>query len=75
MIVIRDVRAQRAQLLFRYWFLAALFAIRDEFHQAFVPGRCGNVKGFLFDFMGIAMMSVWLGIRTPGKTWGSHLKS
>ena len=48
-------------------FLAALFAISDEFHQAFVPGRCGNARGFLFDFIGIATMATWLSIRNIHK--------
>jgi len=48
-----------------FGFLALAFAVSDEFHQAFVPGRCGNVKGFLFDFMGIGAVLSYLSIRTP----------
>ncbi len=41
-------------------FLAILFAVSDEFHQGFVPGRSGNAKGVLFDFIGIAVVITWL---------------
>lgn len=41
-------------------FLAILFAISDEIHQRFVPGRCGNAEGVLFDFIGIAVVITWI---------------
>ena len=47
--------------------LATLFAISDEIHQAFVPGRCGNVKEVLFDVIGIVaglLLMVGKGRRT-----------
>jgi VanZ like family len=27
-------------------------AVSDEYHQAFIPGRCGNINGVLFDLLG-----------------------
>jgi len=44
-------------------FLAILFAVSDEIHHGFVPGRSGNAKGVLFDFIGIAVVITWLGIK------------
>ena len=44
-------------------FLALLYAISDEVHQAFVPGRSGNIKGVVFDVIGIVAVLVWLGVR------------
>lgn len=42
---------------------ATLFAVSDEFHQAFVPGRCGNAKGVFFDVVGVGSVLIWLGIK------------
>ena len=44
-------------------FLSISYAITDEIHQLFVPGRCGNAKGVLFDLIGIASVLILLGIR------------
>ena len=44
-------------------FLAILFAIGDEIHQGFVPGRCGDAKGVLFDTIGIFWALIWLRFR------------
>jgi len=44
-------------------FLSTSYAIADDIHQLFVPGRCGNAKGVLFDVIGIVAVLIWLGIR------------
>jgi len=49
-------------------FLAILFAISDEIHQGFVPGRSGDARGVFFDSIGIASVIAWMGIRTPVKS-------
>jgi len=42
------------------WILALLYAITDEFHQSFVPGRHASVWDILlFDNLG-ALMSLWI---------------
>ena len=42
------------------WFLAVLYGLSDEFHQAFVPGRHPSLWDvILFDNFG-ALISVWL---------------
>ena len=33
-------------------FIVLVYAISDEIRQFFVPGRCGNIRGVLFDFFG-----------------------
>lgn len=54
-----DVRLSKKILLCAV--LSILCAISDELHQSFVPGRCGNVKGVLFDLAGIVVALIWLG--------------
>ncbi len=51
--------------------LSIFYAISDEAHQSFVPGRCGNVKGVLFDLAGIVLALIWLGRRQRNvmKAW------
>ena len=42
------------------WLLAVLYALTDEFHQAFVPGRHSTIWDVLiFDNFG-AMLSLWI---------------
>lgn len=42
------------------WMLAVLFAMTDEYHQTFVPGRHGTVFDVLvYDNLG-AFLSLWL---------------
>ena len=38
--------------------LLALYAILDESHQSFVPGRVSSFNDFLLDFNGIAIASL-----------------
>ena len=35
------------------------YAISDEIRQFFVPGRCGNIRGVLFDFFGAMAVLLW----------------
>lgn len=38
----------------KYLFLASyIYALSDEFHQMFVPGRTGNIQDTFFDIFGI----------------------
>lgn len=41
------------------WVLAALYAVSDEVHQLFVPGRQARVWDVLIDWLGAAM-AIWL---------------
>lgn len=42
------------------WCLAVLYAVTDEFHQSFVPGRNSSIADVLiFDNLG-ALASLWL---------------
>ena len=42
--------------------ICLLYAISDEIHQLFVPGRAGQIKDVLIDFSGatLGVLSVWL---------------
>lgn len=42
--------------------LAWLYALSDEFHQRFVPGRSADWTDILFDWMG-ALAGAWLWLR------------
>jgi len=45
------------------WFLAVLYALTDEFHQSFVPGRHPSLWDvILFDNLG-ALLCLWAGNR------------
>ena len=49
------------------WFLALLYAITDEFHQSFVPGRDPSIWDVLiFDNFG-ALLGSWLGVKWTKK--------
>lgn len=45
--------------LFWAFAFAILYAISDEYHQTFVPGRVGNYKDVLIDSIG-GIIAVWL---------------
>ena len=48
------------------WVLAVLYAVSDEFHQSFVPGRFASIRDVLiFDNFG-AFLSLWV--------WGLYKK-
>ncbi|PFN80604.1 hypothetical protein COJ85_29755 [Bacillus sp. AFS076308] len=39
------------------WFLTILYAISDEYHQSFIPGRVSSLKDvFLFDSVGALLV-------------------
>ena len=40
-------------------FIVLVYAISDEIRQFFVPGRCGNIKGVVFDFFGAMAVLLW----------------
>lgn len=45
------------------WFLAMLYALTDEFHQSFVPGRHPSLWDvILFDNLGV-LLSLWVAHR------------
>jgi len=44
-------------------FIVLGYAIFDEIRQSFVPGRCGNIKGVLFDFIGAMAVLLWFWVR------------
>ena len=37
------------------WLLAVLYAVTDEFHQSFVPGRTSTVADVMIDALGAAI--------------------
>jgi len=46
------------------WFLAVLYALTDEIHQSFVPGRHPTIWDvLLFDNLG-ALISLWIANQT-----------
>jgi VanZ family protein len=47
------------------WLLATLYAVSDEYHQTFVPGRNGLMVDVVIDSMGAlaAMIGLWLSER------------
>ena len=56
---------QRASIM--AWGLAVLYAITDEFHQSFVPGRHASPMDVLIDGIGAAvLLFVWLRYRFGG---------
>ena len=61
--------ARRAGLgLGRAAALAALYAVSDEFHQTFIPGRNGAVVDVLIDLLGVGLgllLHPWLERRLP----------
>lgn len=61
--------AYRARPSYRlaFW-LAVLYAISDEFHQSFVPGRTGMPLDVFIDSMGGLAGLAWLRWRTV--QWG-----
>lgn len=54
----RQGQADRRTLALAF-FLTVLYAISDEYHQTFVPGRGGNLKDVLIDATG-AGLGLWL---------------
>ncbi len=50
---------QRKALLIVPFVIACLYAITDEFHQGFVPGRQPTIRDLGFDVLGIATSFLW----------------
>src|SRR3989344_154490 len=48
------------QALFFVLLLAVFYALSDEFHQTFVPGRSGNLRDVAIDFVGILAATLLL---------------
>ena len=48
------------------WVLTVLYAVSDEYHQTFVPGRNGNALDVLIDASGAALaaLALWLARRS-----------
>ena len=40
--------------------VAVLYALSDEWHQTFVPGREGSLRDVTIDALGVVGMSLWL---------------
>lgn len=57
------LRFQHPKLLATF-FLGVLFAALDEFHQHFVPGRCGTPVDVLIDTIGITVACLFLYLGT-----------
>lgn len=45
--------------LFLIIILCLVFAIFDEWHQSFVPGRTGTLRDVGYDFLGISLAALW----------------
>lgn len=54
--------------MFYMCFLGTAVAVADEFFQIFVPGRYGDLKDIVFDFIGVAATAVLLYI------WSRHFE-
>ena len=48
-------RTWSAKVAYLAWFFATLYAITDEWHQAFVPNRQGSVRDVMLDSFGAAV--------------------
>jgi VanZ family protein len=55
-------RAARLRPQWIAWLLTLLYAVLDEFHQTFVPGRNGQLLDVIIDGMGasLAALGAWL---------------
>lgn len=60
--------------MFYMCFLGMIVAVADEFYQIFVPGRYGDLKDIVFDFIGIAATAVlfYIWSRHFGKRKTAH---
>jgi VanZ family protein len=54
-----DRRATARPLLWLAFTLTALYALSDEIHQSFVPGRVADVRDLGLDLLG-AVVGLWL---------------
>lgn len=71
-LALRKTTAARGQVVLASAFLAtALFAVVDELHQAFVPGRTPDMRDLLVDMVGmLAALALirWLAARRTGSS-------
>ena len=51
----RTSSLSKNKLLFISLFLTILYAVSDEYHQTFVPGRCGNLTDISIDSTGAVL--------------------
>lgn len=61
--ILRGVGGQKQAVYRLAWVLAVLYAMSDEFHQRFVPGRGASILDILIDGLGAA------GILLVQKAW------
>ncbi len=55
-------RARKISLIIPAIFISLFYAVSDEFHQLFIPGRAGSFGDFLIDSLGIflaAFLYLW----------------
>jgi VanZ family protein len=45
--------------IFWVFFVASVYAITDELHQACIPNRCASIKDFAFDVLGVFICNVF----------------
>lgn len=57
MVVLKNYGKMDLKLVFIVILIGLLYAITDELHQLFVPGRTGKVFDILIDFLGISLGS------------------
>lgn len=55
LFLVSNFRLNKRKILLVSFVLAVLFAISDEFHQSFVPGRDASVYDLLADIIGISL--------------------
>lgn len=52
--------------------IASFYAVTDEFHQAFVPGRVPDVTDWAVDTLGAALAALALGLTLTRKRKAAH---
>jgi len=50
-----DVRTHKKRAILGAWVVAALYAVSDELHQGFVPGRDSQALDVAFDLVGATL--------------------
>lgn len=70
---LRPALRSKAQLYSTAWLLAALYAVTDEIHQGFVPGRHATLTDWLIDGAGAALGLFLAARRTQGFAPGASV--
>lgn len=52
-----DILSKKYFLIF-IWLAPLIYAISDEFHQFFIPGRVGSLKDVIIDLIGIFLVFI-----------------